>query len=483
MAEHLNVSRPAPATGAGRAAVPSGDGQPGTDPGLAELVTRIFQDWRCAGLEFLVLRNYEELPASTSNDVDVLIRPAKLRQAEELMIGAARQCGYFLHNRVEFATVSYFFFHPASLRQIQIDLFSSLKWHTFELVDTEVVLAERVDRGLFAIPHPVHEAVLNLLTRLIYHGLVKEKYKPGILAGFRTAPDRVKGILGECFGRELADRLVEFCLAGDWAKAEGLWRPLQRALVWRRFTRHPWATAWSVLVDARRGVGRVARPGGITVVVLGADGSGKSTVGQRVREDLRNTFNPGKGLEVHWKPVVFFKRRRQPTGRPNVEPHGQVPRGRIASLVFLAGHWLEFFLGSQLQFRPSLFKNGMVLVDRYFYDFLVDQRRYRLQVPLWVVRAAFSLIKKTDLVFLFDAPAEVLQARKQEVPLAETTRQVQAYRQLMSTLPQGRVLDASQPIERVAADMSHQILEYLRLRVNRRRGLPIGGRHSGDSAG
>ena len=50
-----------------------------------------------------------------------------------------------------------------------------------------------------------------------------------------------------------------------------------------------------------------------------------------------------------------------------------------------------------------------MLIDRYYYDFFVDQRRYRLRVPQAIVRLGHFFLKKPDLVVLLDAPAEVLQ--------------------------------------------------------------------------
>lgn len=455
---------------------------PATDPGLAALLTGIFQEWTRAGIVFLILRNYQDLPATTTNDVDVLVGPDQIARAEEVMIRAATQCGYLLHNRVEFATLACYFFHPGSLAQVQIDLFSSLKWHTFKLFPVVEVLARRVQRPLFAIPHPLDEALVSLVSPLIYQGQVREKYRPGILSAFQSHADQARARLAEIFGAALAGQMVDLSLREEWELLERLARRLRRALVRRCLLRHPFQTAASILGDGLRLCKRLRYPAGLMVAVLGADGSGKSTVGGRVVEMLKNTFKPGKMLEVHWKPVVFFRSRRRPTGQPNVNPHGRPPRGPVASLAYLLGHWLEFLLGAQFQFRPVLFRNGLVLVDRYYYDFLVDPRRYRLQAPHWLIKAMFWCIRKPDLVFLLDAPPEVLQSRKQEVPLAESARQVAAYRELVRKLPQGRILDATQRIDQVAAAMAGQILEHLRQRAGRRREGGPGGAGVGVAA-
>src|SRR5207245_3514393 len=136
-------------------------------------------------------------------------------------------------------------------------------------------------------------------------------------------------------------------------------------------------------------------------------------------------------------------------------------RNPIASLVYFSFHWTEFVLGSLLRLRPIAFRGGLILIDRFYYDFFVDQRRYRLLVPQWLVRLGYALMPKPDLVFLLDAPAEIVQARKSEVPLEETRRQRAAYLELVRGRKNGCVSDATQPAAKVARDIAHRVLQYL----------------------
>ena len=462
---HQRDSQPGslPATGGEGAPLPYPAGT-----GLARLLTCVFEGWNRAGIPFVILRNYENLPAATSNDVDVLVEPSRLKEAEQVSIGAAKTAGYRLHNRIEFASLGLFFYEPQALQQIQVDLYPELAWRGFTVLRADAVIAERVDSGLFAIPHPVHEACISLLGRLLQHGEVAEKYKPQILAGFRSEVEKAKRVLSEPFGIALSDGLVNRVLAENWAGVADLARPLRRALMFRALTRHPLATAAVLIRAGLRILRRWFRPGGMVLVILGADGSGKSTVAAQLIERLRPTFPPGKGLQVHWKPVVFFRQRRQPSGKPNIDPHGQPARGLLASVCYLTGHWLEYLLGSLLQFRPAMFRGGLVLIDRYYYDFLIDQRRYRLSVPNVLVRVLFRALRQPDLVFLLDAPANVLQARKREVSPAETERQIQAYRQLVASLPQGYTFDATAYPDRVTAELTRQLLDWLAARTQNR---------------
>ena len=54
-----------------------------------------------------------------------------------------------------------------------------------------------------------------------------------------------------------------------------------------------------------------------------------------------------------------------------------------------------------------------------------------------------------------------MQQRKQEVPLAETERQRAAYLALVRGFDNGRVVDATQAPEKVGADISRAILDFM----------------------
>ena len=434
---------------------------------LTGFITTVFAAWNQAGVQFIVLRNYEDLPESVSNDVDILVQPQQLALAECVLIGAAGRAGYELHNRAEFSPVSLFFFQPESLRQIQVDLFSSLRWRGFTLFSTEEMFRHRVQRNGFAVPHPAHEAAINLVTRLIYGGYVKAKYKPGISASFQAHPGEAERLLATAFGRRRGRRLVQQSLGEKWADIEKEASALRRQLVVRQVARHPFRTLKAVGADVLRLARRYLRPPGLKIAFIGPDGCGKSTVASRVIERLKHTFLPDKGLQVHWKPMIFFSQTRLHRP-PTTNPHGQSPRNRLLSLFYLAGHWCEYLLGSLLLLRPVRFRNGLVIMDRFYCDFLVDQRRYQLQVSEFLIRWGYVLLPKPALIFLLDAPPEVLQSRKREVPFEETVRQRAAFLKLVQGLPNSRIINAARPPEDVAKDITRHILNYLRNRTNQR---------------
>jgi thymidylate kinase len=269
------------------------------------------------------------------------------------------------------------------------------------------------------------------------------------------------------FGDRIENKLSGGVNADAWSEVEAQTWAMRRALVWRAVSRRPMATLATLWADLRRLTGRLRHPPGLTVVLLGPDGSGKSTVAKAVQVSLSSTFKVDKSLVLHWKPIVFFRRRRL-GGPPTTNPHGSKPRNGLGSLAALGFHWLEYFLGGMLEILPVRFRNGLVLFDRYFYDFEVDPRRFRLALPWhWPLRM-FRALPAPDLIFLLDVSPETMLARKQEVSLAELQRQREAFRSVVSRLPNGTILPSERPIESVVSDMAQSILEHLRNRQAQR---------------
>jgi thymidylate kinase len=154
----------------------------------------------------------------------------------------------------------------------------------------------------------------------------------------------------------------------------------------------------------------------------------------------------------HLKPRLVIPQRGEAVTIV-VDPHGKPPRSALVSLakifVWLMEEWYANLFQNQ--------KNVLLICDRYYHDLLVDPKRYRYGGPQWAAKLVGKLIPQPRLWVLLDAPTEVLRARKQEVPLEETTRQHQAYLAFVRNQRNHAIVDASQPLDKVIADAEHAI--------------------------
>lgn len=433
---------------------------------LSDFLVSLFGTWRGARVRFVVLRNYESLPTAIGNDLDILVDD--LQAAERILLACARSAGYRLCHHVAFGAHSYYFTDPTLGRPIRIDLMTRLDWYGFVILAANEVFDSSRERPPFRIPHPVHEAALKLLLRLLYHGYVPEKYRPFIREAF--AADQAVAVQGltPSFGSRLARRLVHDALAQAWDDIEHRRSRLLAAIVVRNCLRRP-RTTWALwLADTARRLRRALHPSGVTVALLGPDGSGKSTVASALLDRADLPLYRHYGRCVHWKPQIF-PRRKNGTPPPSVPatPHEQPPRGPLASSWYFLGHVAEFVIGAAARIRPALYANGLVVLDRYYYDFFVDAARYRLRLPSRVIDLGCRVIPSADMVFVLDAPPAMLLARKQEVPAGEVERQREAFRRLGDRLPNAAVVDAAQPVEKVVDDIRRGVMEYLSVRAAR----------------
>jgi thymidylate kinase len=132
---------------------------------------------------------------------------------------------------------------------------------------------------------------------------------------------------------------------------------------------------------------------------------------------------------------------------------------------------LRYTIGWARDIWPANIKSTAILFDRYYHDVLVDPRRYRYGGPTWWARALGWLVPKPDLWILLDAPADVLQARKTEVPAQESERQRRAYVALVESFDNGIVIDSSNPLDDVRREATRGILEFMAHRTEDRLGL------------
>ena len=140
-------------------------------------------------------------------------------------------------------------------------------------------------------------------------------------------------------------------------------------------------------------------------------------------------------------------------------PHRAKLAGKFSSFIRMTYYWLDYVIGMPLILRNNAQFSRFTIFDRYIYDFLVDPRRSRINLPYWLRKGFSKLVKQPKIVFILDAPAELIYKRKQELSLDEISRQLVEFRKLSSFGKCYYRLDASQKPEEIANDAIKIILD------------------------
>lgn len=423
----------------------------------------VFEMLDAAGIAYCVLNGNETLADHTGSDVDCII-DARIGQAELLRL--------FHANRAQFnaSVIRVMGLHltlagrdsDGSAILLELDFSRDCVAGGIWLCAGSEVLESRIRHGKFWIPAPASEFGCYLgrtIAKARFDGSRGNK----LLDLYRRDPIGCEAQVSRLWKGEQAGFVISSLLSGEWGKIQGQQRAL-RAHLWRRaLTLASWQSAKLAIEGQLNRIGRLLRPHGLSTVFLGPDGAGKSSTVDAVQTILAPVFS----RTVCWGFAPPLRRllRRKPT--PTNQPHALAPRSLPVSLLRVA-YWLLFNTLGSVHLRFATVRSTLVLYDRHFIDILVDPVRYRYGGPKGLLKFVWWLAPKPDLVVLLHAPPEVLQARKQEVPIEVTARQLSDYLALVRTLPYGRCIDAGQPHRRVANDVSSLIVQFLAQRIEQR---------------
>lgn len=192
------------------------------------------------------------------------------------------------------------------------------------------------------------------------------------------------------------------------------------------------------------------------ITLLGLDGSGKSTV----LETMQQQLSPLVVTVMHRRPGIVYRTNRQSETAAGISHYSKPPHGPVKSVLKLLAMILDWQIGYWRIIQPARRRGDLVITDRHaLLDLIADPLRYRYGGPANLVHWAVRLIPRPEFVFLLDAPTAVLQARKQELSVEKAEALRTAYLRLLQTLPNGRIVNAAQPVNRVVTDIiSHLAL-------------------------
>jgi len=437
---------------------------------MFEHMIRVFET---AGMPYCLLAGYDSFPQHIPSDVDFMVAPHSNAQLPALISSIAQASGASLVQYIQHETTASYFV-LAKLKDNHITYLhpdSSSDYHRNGkrwLLAEHILNNRRRHPNGFWIPSAADAFSYYLIKKLdkgslnaLQAGELTHRYHEDSTSCrerlYKLLPNNDAALL------EAALNVDKVFNAPEWRKVEDNLARIKQAMH-KNLEPISWRERWlDWLAEAQRICLRIREPTGLHIVFLGPDGSGKSTLISAVMQQLSESF---RSVEYrHLRPGIHSK---QSNTEPATNPHAKPVRNQISSYIKLMYFWSQYLVGNLLWLYPRYVRSTLIVFDRYFHDLLADPIRYRYGGSLNLARQLGRTITQPDLVFILDAPAEVIQSRKQEVSLAESVRQRAAYQSLAKEFSNAHIINTNQPVEQVINDVLTTVLEFLENRTYQR---------------
>lgn len=424
-------------------------------PVVKEFLEEVFGFLETTKTEYCLLRSHEDLPESIpGTDIDMLVAPGLAPSVVHRLLDIGKKHGFLVSSvyRKHLRIVHVKLWDPTAAVGLRFDVITAIGSVAFESFTPGEVLSNRIPRrGFHVLPAPMEAAVTVVQNWLSPGAHLKGKYIRQIEGFSEVERGQFLALLAREVGEERMLLLRESLIAGAPSVQKMIQQTRWQLWLWVAL-RSPLRTLFNGASFLRTLIGRALHPPGRFIVLLGPDGSGKSTVAQRLKVALEK-FYPNVILE-HLYPKIL-PRLKDVRRKINAGENGRhesewqrrsKPVSFIKSLISLCYYTLVYISGYWFAIYPRLVKGSLVVYDRYCYDYIVDPASKGVNLPRWLIRFFLMPVPKPDTVLFVYCDASAAHQRKNEIPPGEINRQIEEFRALGASIRNFIEIDNSKEI-------------------------------------
>jgi thymidylate kinase len=190
------------------------------------------------------------------------------------------------------------------------------------------------------------------------------------------------------------------------------------------------------------------------IIIIGPDGSGKTTIANGIQKEMR-----AKGVKAHHLAMNFeiipklrdiinpFRKNKVVSTHYEGEHYGGMkdkPNSKVKGIVLTTWYTLDYFLGYFKLAKFSIDKE-VVIFARYFYDYFFQ--RAHINTPTLYLKFLEFFIPTPDYIFTIKRSPEDIFNLKPELSISEIKRQQDILERLLLSKRSSYVIDGSSGVD------------------------------------
>ena len=390
----------------------------------------LFKSLNDRNIKYCVLRNYESLPNNTGgSDLDLWVSSQDIKKVSEILRETSIVTNCKIVSFIPSKHSPKFCFQN-SKEGIQIDLFYGNIYFQNKVIFDENTIEQHIKlyNGI-AILNDNFANLVSLIKEIINNGTCTTKYTLPIYNSPCYDLDFLKLNL-KAFNLEFIRTLYQAIQNHNIENDCRILFQLSR----KSLSAH-------IVINKIKKINRIFnKKPGYVIAILGTDGSGKSTIINNITPILNGGFHNGI-IYNHLRPnfipdlgIVLGKKEKTEEIKVVSNPHAEKQSGFLGSIIRWGYYMIDYTFGYFKKVFPVILtKSKIFIFDRYYYDYYIDPKRAKINLPIWILKIGEVFVPKPDLILCLGGNPQKIYERKPETSLEEVTRQTNELRKFCNS--------------------------------------------------
>lgn len=421
-----------------------------------DIFNYFIEEFNRCNINYVVLHSYQNFPNVFESDIDIAIKLDNIGQAVMLLDEILMKTDWSIVQTWQHENLAVDCVISNNVEFLQVDFCINYERNGRNLIDIEILIEDRFKYKNFYVPSQSSEYIYILLKKILKLEFTESSMKQLTNLNINMSESdkkRTNILIRKYLSDEVYLTIERAILSNTYDRVD---LKLARRNLLKKSS-HIIDNLKYIYFELTRILRRLIKHTGLFVVILGVDGSGKTTISSRYKSNYSCAFR--RVSHYHSRVRVlndiskyFNKNDCNPVSSEN--PHSkEIKHGKVTSFLKFLYYYLDFLIGNFI-ITKSVIKSSLVIIERYYYDYLIDKVRYNLNTSPQIINFFGKFIKKPDVIFILVGNSNILYSRKKEITIEEIEKQTKLMIEIFKDKKNVHFIDTTQSdLEKCVGDM------------------------------